>query len=318
MENKVDAKRIWIFLAFAFGIAWAVSLVIYLVSGRLNTSFGASSGQLVVFLAIGFGVMWAPALANILTRSITKEGWANAYLRPNFRKGWGYWLLAWFSPVVLTIIGLVVYFTLFPQHYDPGMPLIQQQLEAAGIELNMPSWLYGLIQLPNVLLVGLVVNSFFTFGEEFGWRAYLLQKLLPMGSRKAVLLGGVIWGVWHWPLIAMGHNYGLDYAGAPWLGMLAMVWFTTSLGILFSWMVLRAGSVWPAVIGHAIVNAVAGLGVIYMSGEPNMVLGPTAAGLVGGVGFALLAVILLLAPNALQPPMKPAPMSQPEQTLSPQ
>ncbi len=307
MENKIDLRRVSIFLAFAFGIAWAVSLVIYLVSGQLNTSFGASSGQLVITLAIGFGVMWAPTLANILTRAITKEGWANAYLRPNFRKGWGFWLIAWLLPVVLTILGMVIYFTLFPQHYDPGMPYIQQQLKAAGIEIDMPSWLYGLLQLPNVLLVGLVVNSFFTFGEEFGWRAYLLQKLLPMGARKAVLLSGVIWGVWHWPLIAMGHNYGLDYAGAPWLGMLAMVWLTLGLGIIFSWMVLRAGSVWPAVIGHAIVNAVAGLGIIYMTGSPNMLLGPTAAGLVGGAGYALLALILLLSPKALQPPVQPAP-----------
>jgi membrane protease YdiL (CAAX protease family) len=37
------------------------------------------------------------------------------------------------------------------------------------------------------------------FGEEYGWRGYLLPKLLPLGELRASLLVGVIWGVWHFP-----------------------------------------------------------------------------------------------------------------------
>jgi len=114
-----------------------------------------------------------------------------------------------------------------------------------------------------------------------------------------VVISGVIWGLWHWPMIAMGHNYGLNYAGAPWLGILVMTWFTLWLGVILSWLVLRGGSVWPAVIGHAIINAVAGLGMIWVSGQPNLLLGPTAAGLVGGIGFTLAGLILFLWPGAL-------------------
>lgn len=306
METRLDLRRIIIYLAIACGISWAVGLVLYLFMGRLNTNLGAASGQLVSTLLLGFGYMWGPALANILTRVVTREGWKDAFIRPKFRKGWGWWVMAWLSPVALTLIGVVVYFLAFPQHFDASMPLIQQQIAMSGTTLPFPIWVFALLQLPNVLIVGLLINSFFSFGEEFGWRAYLLQKLQPLGTRKAVLISGVIWGLWHWPVIAMGHNYGLSYAGAPWLGILVMVWFTVWLGVLFSWVSLRGGSVWPAVIGHAIINAVAGIGFLWMTGSPNPLFGPTPAGLVGGSAFFLLGMVLLLTPKAWVMPAQPA------------
>jgi membrane protease YdiL (CAAX protease family) len=39
-----------------------------------------------------------------------------------------------------------------------------------------------------VVLIGL-----FGFGEEFGWRGYLLPKLMPLGRWKAYVLVGIIW-----------------------------------------------------------------------------------------------------------------------------
>ena len=98
-----------------------------------------------------------------------------------------------------------------------------QQVQSQGAPLDISPSTLLLVLLGVAVLAAPLINSFFTFGEEFGWRAYLQPKLMPLGFRKAMLLMGLIWGVWHWPLIAMGHNYGLDYFGAPWTGMLA--WF---------------------------------------------------------------------------------------------
>jgi membrane protease YdiL (CAAX protease family) len=137
-----------------------------------------------------------------------------------------------------------------------------------------------------------LINGLATFGEEFGWRAYLQPKLLPLGERKAMLWMGLIWGVWHWPVILMGHNYGLDYPGAPLLGPLAMVWFTLILGIFLGWLTIKAGSVWPAVIGHGAINGMANLGLIFSQGQPNPLLGPAPVGLIGGIGFAAVALVL--------------------------
>jgi len=130
----------------------------------------------------------------------------------------------------------------------------------------------------------------------------LQPKLMPLGARKAVLLTGVIWGVWHWPVIAMGHNYGLDYPGAPWLGMLAMVWYCILLAIFLGWATLHSGSVWPAVIGHAAINGIAGLGIFLVKGNPNPLLGPTPVGIIGSLAMVVIAALIFLLPGGLKTP----------------
>ncbi|HEY9088742.1 MAG TPA: CPBP family glutamic-type intramembrane protease [Anaerolineaceae bacterium] len=297
MEARLDKRRVLIFILFAFGIAWAVALVVALTGGFENSPPLAPGSSITVAIVLVASIyMWAPALANILTRVITGEGFVNTWLRPKFRKGWPYWLLAWFLPVILTVLGGALFFLLFPDTFDRNMDAITLSMPAG---LNMNKWaFFGLMTLQAVIISPLV-NSIATFGEEFGWRGYLLQKLLPLGKRRALLLLGVIWGAWHWPLTAQGHNYGLEYAGFPWLGMLMMVWFTTGLGIIFSWMTLRGRSVWPAVIGHAAVNGIGGLALLLARGQPNMLLGPSPVGIIGGIFFTLFAAWILLSPKAL-------------------
>lgn len=287
----MDTKRIYTFLALAFAIAWVTSLVIYLTGGLANSpALVEGTGISLALVLLAGPVMWAPALAHLLTRWITGEGWQNLYLRPRLKEGWPYWLAAWFLPGLLTILGLVIYFLLFPGHFDPALGTLREMISAAGVELpDINLWTIVAAQVIQALLLAPLVNSPATFGEEFGWRAYLQPKLLPLGPRKALLWMGLIWGVWHWPVILMGHNYGLDYPGAPFLGPLVMVWFTLVLGIFLGWVAMRSGSVWPAVIGHAAINGIGGLGILFVQGEPNLLLGPAVAGLIGSLGLALLA-----------------------------
>ena len=298
MKEKLDVRRILIFLAFAFGIAWAGGLAIYLTGGLQDSPY------VVVILSVVY--MGAPSIAHLLTRIITREGWLNTFLPFKLRKEWPYWLIAWFAPGILSIIGLILFFVLLPQYYDPGFGTIQKLMEMQAEHSGQPvpeidPWMIIMSQTAIAMVLAPLLNGIPTFGEEFGWRGYLLPKLMPLGGRKAVLLLGVIWGVWHWPVIAMGHNYGLDYAGAPWGGMVMMVWFTVVVGALLSWVTLRAGSVWPAVIGHGAINGIAGLGVLFAQGEPNPLLGPLPIGLIGSVGFTALAAVLLLRPTMLAP-----------------
>jgi uncharacterized protein len=243
-------------------------------------------------------------LAVVLTRVITREGWQNTGLRPNFRRGWLYYAAAWLLPAVMVILGAVLYFVIFPQHYDPELTPLQGHLPA-GID----PWTFILLQVVQAILLAPVINALFTFGEEFGWRGYLLPRLMPLGWRKAMLVSGVIWGAWHWPLTAMGHNYGLEYPGFPWLGMLAMVWFTLNVGIFLSWVTLRSGSVWPAVIGHGALNGIGALPAMFMQGDPLLLIGPVVSGVLGGIGFLLLAVVLFFGWSA--PAGEPATIFRP-------
>jgi membrane protease YdiL (CAAX protease family) len=241
--------------------------------------------------------MWAPTIANILTRLITREGWKNVGLRLHFRKGWPFWLLAWVLPGLMTIAGAVVFFLLFPRFFDPGLTQLRKSMLASPARIAFSPWTMVLIQTLLGILVSPIVNSLATFGEEFGWRAYLLPKLLPLGWRKAMLAMGAIWGIWHWPVIFMGYEYGFKYPGAPWLGPLLFLWVTFGLGIFLAWITLRAGSIWPAVIGHAAINGIAALAVLAVIGQPNPLLGPLPVGIIGSIGYAVVSLAFFFRPG---------------------
>ncbi len=296
METKVDTRKIVLFLSLAFGLAWLTGLVIFLTGGLVNSpKIGLGVSLALLLLAIPY--MWTPAIANILTRLLTREGWKNVGLRPHFRKGWPYWLMGWVLPGILTIAGAAVFFLVFPRYFDPGLAQVQQSMVGSPIFARLSPWAVVAIEALLGMLVSPIVNSLATFGEEFGWRAYLLPKLLRLGWRKALLLMGVIWGVWHWPVIFMGYEYGFNYAGHPWLGPLLFIWVTFCFGVFLAWITLRAGSVWPAVIGHAAINGIAALALLALTGNPNPLLGPLPIGIVGSLGFGVVALILFFVPG---------------------
>ncbi len=304
MIAKENKKRLWVFLGFTFGISWLTGLVIYLTGGLQNSpklSIGGTSLSLALVLLATF-YMFGPALANLFTRLITHEGKSDLLLEPSFdHHRWVYWLLAWFGPATLTILGAAAFFLLFPQYYDPSLGVLTKQLAASATSSATNPWLVVVAQGLQAILLAPLLNAISTFGEEFGWRGYLLPKLMPLGTRKAILLTGVIWGVWHWPVILMGYNYGLGYFGSPFLGPLAMVWFTLILGVFFGWLTIKSHTVWPAVIAHGALNGIAAIGLLLVQGTPSSLLGPAPTGLIGGLGFTIAAILLLILPNALKP-----------------
>jgi len=303
LTKTLDVKRIAIFLAFAFGIAWATGLVIYLTGG-LAKSIPLGGGLTLAFVLLATAYMGAPALAHILTRLITREGWQDLYLRPKFKQGWRYWLLCWIAPSVLVFAGMATYFVLFPQFYDPTLSAVRRLLEQRTPGLTLPQidpWTVVISQTLFAVLIAPIVNGLFTLGEEFGWRAYLQPRLMPLGGRKAMVLMGVIWGAWHWPVILMGYEYGFNYPGATWFGCLVFLWFTFVLATFLGWATLHAGSVWPAVIGHGAINGIAGIVGFFVRGEPSVLLGPSVVGVIGSIGFAVVALLIFLRRSALNP-----------------
>lgn len=292
----IEKRRLKLFLILAFGISWASAVVIAMTGGLMNSPELIPNSGVTLALVLEASVyMWGPALANILTRAITKESWQNAFISPKLKSGWPYWLAGWFGPGVATILGIVLFFAVFPQYYDANFSALRAQLEIANPGSAIDPMTVIISQTVMALLISPILNGISTFGEEFGWRAYLLPKLsAAMGNRKALLVSSVIWGVWHWPVIAMGHNYGLDYWGYPWLGLLLMVWFTLSAGVFMGWITQKAGSVWPAVIAHGALNGIAALGLLFISGPTPMTLGPSPAGVISCLPFTIVSAVILL------------------------
>jgi membrane protease YdiL (CAAX protease family) len=142
------------------------------------------------------------------------------------------------------------------------------------------------IQLGSMLIAP-IFNALFAFGEEWGWRGYLLPKLLPLGQWPALIICGVVWGLWHLPVILLGYNYPL-YPNIGWLFMLVLC---VLLGILFGWTRLATGSIWPAVIAHGALNGSASAVNLFASADFT----PDTAqvGITGWVGWLLLGAVII-------------------------
>ncbi len=229
------AARLLIFLVLAFGIAWIPAVI-------MNKKIGYEEWFVTdhYFIFVQF-VIFAPAIANVLTRLITKEGFGQTYLRLNLKGNVRYYILAAAIPIAVGLItGLAA-------------TLIYGKWDLAEIRSHA-TWKTALGFLLSTATAGPLI-AFQTFGEEFGWRAYMNQKMEPLlGTVGTCILGGIIWGVWHAPLTIEGHNFGKDYAGYPYAGIALMALFCTLHGIMLMWLVKKTGSVIPAAIFHAVNN----------------------------------------------------------------
>ena len=291
----INKKRLSVFLAFAFGLSWLVAAIIFLTGGLTNSlELIPNTGITLAVVLLASGYMWGPAAAHVLTRIVTKSGWKNLHLRPFIKKQWPHLLAGWFLPGILTIIGTVLFFLLFPNFFDNKLSFVTEQLTTLGISANLTPFQFAAIQTLSALLISSPINAIATFGEEFGWRAFLLPELAPLGNRKALIISSIIWGIWHWPIVIMGHNYGLNYPGYPWLGLIATMWLTLSVGIFFGWLSFKGKSVWPAVLAHGALNGLAAIGILFQKSPTPMILGPTPAGIIGCIPFTILSIFILI------------------------
>jgi membrane protease YdiL (CAAX protease family) len=152
--------------------------------------------------------------------------------------------------------------------------------------------------LSQGLVAGLTINGLFAFGEEYGWRGVLAAELSPLGNLRANLLTGVLWGLWHAPIIILlGHNYGTEWG---W-GIFLMVAWTTPLAFLLSWVRLRSGSVLAAAFLHGAYNGTIGFFALTIIGGSVIVALP--------MGLLMALVLTVVAVVAWRLPSRPVPVS---------
>ena len=298
MENtgkKQALKSLFIFAGITFLLTWGYCLLLLypVLNGETLSDVPSMAAQLLVAL-----VMFFPSVGVLLTRFLTKEGFQNLWVNLNIKKDFKIYLLAWFGPGAFTIIGAGLYFLIFKGSLDLNFGYMIATLEAAGAPLDTLPFSIGtlmLLQCVQGLLLAPAMNFVTCFGEEWGWRGYLLPKLTKLlPTVPALLISGIIWGLWHAPLTIIGHNYGLGYAGFPFTGIGMMCLFCITLGIFLSYMTLKTGSCIPAVLGHGAINGFAAIGIYFTADGGNPFLGPAPTGIIGMLPFIVLAVILVL------------------------
>jgi len=285
----VNARKVAVFLALAYAFAWTLGFGFFALGGRLTSP---------VFLAIGVLYMWAPAAAAIVTQKlIWKEPLGNLGLAtPRMR-----WLIvAWLGPVslVLLVLGLslalpgISLFTgldgLLAALADilPASEVAEVRRQFEPTFLARPGVLL-LVSFAQVLIAGPTVNAGAAFGEELGWRGFLIRELQPLGFWRSSFWIGFFWGLWHLPVIVNGHNY----PGHPLVGPIMMTLLTILLSPLIGYVRWRARSVLAAAVFHGTFNAAATL-AIFLKGGTALLTGMT--GVVGLATLLLVDVILWL------------------------
>lgn len=234
MNNRSnDIRRIVIYLLLSFLIAW----IPWIIMNSLFDFYGWFTGEKqYAFLWLNLISGGSPAIANVLTRIITKEGVTDDLLRLKLKGNLKYYMLAFLLPLAVGLIRAV---------------MVQK------LHIGENAALSG-IMTASVIMQALWISpvmAFNTFGEEYGWRGYLYPKLEAVANKPmAIIAGGIIWGLWHAPLTVKGHNFGTDYPGFPWLGILLMCVFCVVLGIFFHWLTQKTGSIYPASIAHSATN----------------------------------------------------------------
>ena len=289
MNNAAFNKKGTIkYLIWTFLIAWIIQGVVAVLHRK---------ELLTVIRLIMAVMMFAPLLGVLLSGcKLSGMGW-----KPRLKGKVRLLLAAWFLPALLTAIGAVLYFLVFPGHLDmsgsylaaAGGAEALKQLEAQGLTYPM----YVLISVIGCLTYAPLSNMLLAVGEEAGWRGFLYPQLkAKFGKRRGWLIGGVIWGMWHWPVIwLIGYEYGTDYVGFPIVGMLIFCIFTTAVGILCDHLYEKSKCIWIPSIFHGAINAAGTipLAICMANTGSAILLGPAPIGMLAGLPCIIYAIILL-------------------------
>lgn len=282
---QMNKRKIFTYILWLYGLSFGFS-ILFFMGGLGNTT--------IFLFPFMLGYMLLPLIAVLIVQKIIyKERIARPLLiirRPNW-----WWLFAMIIPLLL--IGLTALVAiLFPgvtldldmkNYLNTLDPTSSAEMEKLFKMLPFhPLWLL----VGQSLLGGITINAIFAFGEEIGWRGFLLQEFRSLGFWKASLLIGLIWGIWHAPLIIFaGHNY----PSTPILGIVMMTLFCILMSPILAFITIKSRSIFPAAFFHGIINSSASLGIMIVAGGNSELLNGIN-GLAGFIILLALNVIILL------------------------
>ena len=213
----------------------------YLPVYVLGFAFSDKEGGVTSALA-GNSLMLFPAIAVIITRLITKEGFRDSFLGTGRRKSGKYYAAAVIFPVLLPLVsGLILHLFIVKSGSIGDSAFCDNGMLTAALLLTAPA-------------TGLAMAAH-GFGEELGWRGYLTPKLEElMPTPLAIVVTGIIWALWHGPLLAYGYDFGRDYDFFPYGGFIAMIVMCIALSAFLTWLTKRTDSVYPASLCHMVLD----------------------------------------------------------------
>ncbi len=271
-----------LFLLITFSISFLAAGIFYLAGGEYKSTAGT-------VLAISY--MFIPLISVLIVEKwVYKEAIKHRLLISFKVNRW--FVVAWLIAPVIAFgafgVGLLMPDVSFAPEmsgmFDRFEDLLtagemQQMKEAFESMPVHPLWL----TLLQGMLAGITINAVAAFGEELGWRGFLVNQFRNKSFLKAALLIGLIWGIWHAPIILMGHNYPEH----PVFGVFMMIVWCILLSPLFLYITLKSKSVIAASVLHGTLNGTAGIGMMMLKGGSDLTVGVT-----GLAGFISLGFIL--------------------------
>ncbi|WP_026497839.1 CPBP family intramembrane glutamic endopeptidase [Butyrivibrio sp. WCD2001] len=288
--TQYDNKTLFKYLRWVFIIAWVMQVAIWM----LYQNGGVLPGQLLMSV-----MMYVPLLAVLISGvKLRGMGW-----KPKFKGNIGTLLFSWFGPYILTLIGAVLYFAIFQKHLDLTGQYVMAASGEAGEAAMKTLEAQGLTYSTYMLITSVasafyapLLNMLAAIGEEVGWRGYMNPVLKEKyGRTKGIIIGGIIWGMWHWPLIGfIGYEYGPSYFGFPVTGMLVFCIFTITLGILCDMVYEKSGCIWFPAIFHGSINAAATIPIALCVPDTGnyRLLGPAPNGVLAGLPIIIIAILI--------------------------
>ncbi|MFC4871028.1 CPBP family intramembrane glutamic endopeptidase [Negadavirga shengliensis] len=194
-------------------------------------------------------IMWTPGIAAIIATIASKR---------DFREfGWklsAKWMaLGWLLPILIATLAYMLIWLL--QLADVPNPTF---LERARLTLGMDTQSDApviIMAFFYITLFNLIPAVILGLGEELGWRGFLVPELSKWtGFKKAGWISGIVWALWHFPGIISG-GYGDSSAPLAYRIFCFSV-LVVSAAIIFAWLRMKSGSIWPVAIFHATHNGV--------------------------------------------------------------
>jgi len=265
------------FIILTCAVSWTAAGVAFLLGLREAKGLG--------YVVFGAAYMLLPTTCAIILQIIHKEK-PFSNLNLSFRLNW-WFLVAGIVPVVFAFMALGINL-LFPNvsfsaNYEGLLSMVpDDQLELAVQKLSkFPPIVFLLLQLVQALIAAYTINAVFALGEELGWRGYLLREMQNKKLLPVSLMMGIVWGLWHFPLILIGHNYPQH----PVAGVGMMVILCILFSPMMIYIVIKSKSVITAAIFHGSINAIAGISILYLVGGNDLTNGVT--GIAGFIAILL-------------------------------
>ena len=279
IENKTiyprrpNIKKIFYFILISFGFSWSVLALLFFFGVSLESQLGRSVASIFY--------MYGPAIATyIVVKSIYKDSFYNIGWSFSFNKLKWYLRTIFIFITFITLVFLLIFVfgNIFEMDVFGFLDISNEGfdrnfknyiLENITIPIEDIPFLPGKVLFPVFILQGILLGITLyvplTFGEEFGWRGLLLYEWQSLGFLKSSLFIGVIWGLWHAPLILYGYNF----PNQPFTGLVVMCIFTSAVSPLFTYVRLKTKSILGAAMFHGMINSTAVVFILYVSnGNP--------------------------------------------------